>query len=129
MQPNEIVSFLNLGNAHRSDIATNVTVREFEEWLVGLAENPDLELKVHKHKTADVYGAGRVDMRSMKDLFLAYGQARMTSCPEKDEPLFYNMPNFSVSWAKVRKSVVDVKCSDYRKFVETRVNMMHVTAY
>lgn len=90
-----------------------------------------MELKVHKHKTADIYGAGRVDMTSMKDLFLAYGRARIESSPAKDAPLFYNMPNFSVSWTKVRKSKVDVKCADYRKFVETQVNIVttYVTVY
>ncbi len=114
--------FLNLGNAHQSDIATNVTVGEFEDWCSELSANPQLELKIHKHKTADVYGAGRVDMSSMKELFLVYGRARIARYPaDRDSPLFYNMPNFSVSWAKVRKSNVDVKCSDYRKFVETKV--------
>lgn len=55
----------------------------------------------YKHKTADIYCAGCVEMSSIKELFLFYGRARIAKyhADNDDTPLFYNMPNLSLSWA------------------------------
>ena len=95
---------------------------EFKMWLDALKKNPEAELEVHQHKTADVYGAARVNMTSMKNMFLSYGRERMQKYPQENDVFFYGMPSFSVSWGKVRRSGINMKCSDYRKFVETRVS-------
>jgi hypothetical protein len=109
------------GNAHRGDIATNVTRMEFDDWLLRLTSETDAELYVHKHKTDSLYGAGRVTVANCwRPLLMQF--ANLFSQPH-DTALFPMMPNFSVTWASVRKvHCMPMLCKSYRKYVETKVS-------
>jgi hypothetical protein len=114
--------YMFTGNAHRGDIATNVTRVEYEDWLHRLSDDPKAELYVHKHKTDSIYGSGRVAVDiCWRTLLISYGNLFLKP---SDKALFSMMPNFSVTWAGVRKLYnMPMLCKSYRKYVETKVSI------
>ena len=107
------------GNAHRPDVATNVTIKEFVEW----SRNPDKnELLVHKHKTASIYGPARVATNSTKDILMKYGCSRQESTESVDDNLLDFQNGFGSAFYQYKKqfpSLQSVTNTSYRSYIET----------
>ena len=111
------------GNACRPDVCNNATIQEFIDWK----QNPNKEFLVANHKTNQIYGAQRVDVTSIKDLLMHYGENRLLQDKSYDEPLFRFKSGFSFEWRNIRikykeKFPLLFECThtSFRKYMETK---------
>jgi len=140
------------GNAHRSDISSNATLAEYLAWrFTHQGASNDCDFRVHNHKTAHMYSAGRVSVTARcKPLLLAYGDARALENPDVQMHPYalsttdakrkwnygkidYNAvrlfkvvgsKRFTNIWRQVRlcnPNITQITNTQFRHFIETRV--------
>jgi len=110
-------------------------------------------LQVHKHKTSNLYGAGRVSLNSSSaEILLKFGERRLKESVKvemhpyaagcklskkeaaayKDvSPRLFNFKSFSSVWAQIRSmnsSISELHHTRYRYYIETKVSYYQVKA-